>query len=115
MVIYAKKRRGLDIIQGDAKNMPFANNSYKTSVIASGVVDFINDEEQIQSIINETLRVTDDSGKVFVAFYDDHPRPFCRTIYDFPDCFPYSLFSLFINDMFWCYHFILPQFFSLSV
>jgi len=74
MVIYAKKRRGLDIIQGDAKNMPFANNSYKTSVIASGVVDFINDEEQIQSIINETLRITDDSGKVFVAFYKYHPK-----------------------------------------
>jgi ubiquinone/menaquinone biosynthesis C-methylase UbiE len=74
MISYAKKRRGLDLIEADARNMPFANNSYKTSIVATGVIDFINDEEQIKSIINEALRVTDDSGKVFVAFYKYHPR-----------------------------------------
>ena len=54
--------------------MPFANNSYKTSIIATGVVDFIDDEEQIKLIINEALRVTDGSGKVFVAFYKYHTK-----------------------------------------
>lgn len=74
MISYAKKRRGLDLIQANAGNMPFANDSYKTSIIATGVVDFIDDEEQIKSIINESLRVTDKTGKVFVAFYKYHPR-----------------------------------------
>jgi len=74
MISYAKKRRGLDLIEADARNMPFANNSYKTSIIATGVVDFIDDEEQIKLIINEALRVTDGSGKVFVAFYKYHTK-----------------------------------------
>lgn len=74
MISCAKKRRGIDLILANAKEMPFANNSYKTSIIATGVVDFIDDEEQIKSIINEAIRVTNDSGKVFVAFYKYHPK-----------------------------------------
>ena len=74
MISYAKERRGLDLIQADASNMPFANDSYKTSIIATGVIDFIDDEEQIKLIIDEALRVTDSSGKVFVAFYKYHPK-----------------------------------------
>lgn len=74
MISYAKKRRGLDLIEADAGNMPFANDSYKTSIIATGVVDFMDDEEQIKLIIDEALRVTDGSGKVFVAFYKYHSR-----------------------------------------
>jgi len=74
MIMYAKKRRGLNLIQANAKNMPFADKSYKTSIITTGVVDFLDDEEQIKLIINEALRVTDDSGKVFVAFYKYHPK-----------------------------------------
>lgn len=74
MIMYAKKRRGLNLIQADAKNMPFADKSYKTSIITTGVVDFLEDEEQIKLIIDEALRVTDDSGKVFVAFYKYHSK-----------------------------------------
>lgn len=74
MIMYAKKRRGLNLIQANAKNMPFSDKSYKTSIIATGVVDFLDDEEQIKLIINEALRVTDDSGKVFVTFYKYHPK-----------------------------------------
>jgi hypothetical protein len=54
--------------------MPFSDRSYTTSIIATGVVDFMEDEEEIESIINEARRVTDDSGKVFVAFYQYHPK-----------------------------------------
>ena len=74
MIMYAKKRRGLNLIQANAKNMPFSDKSYKTSIIATGVVDFLDDEEQIKLIIDEALRVTDDSGKVFVAFYKYHSK-----------------------------------------
>ncbi|MHC4087818.1 MAG: hypothetical protein ACYSU5_21825, partial [Planctomycetota bacterium] len=34
----------------------------------------MGDEEEIESIINEARRVTDNSGKVFVAFYQYHPK-----------------------------------------
>lgn len=74
MIMYAKKRRGLNLIQANAKNMPFADKIYKTSIITTGVVDFLAEEEEIKLIINEALRVTDDSGKVFVAFYKYHPK-----------------------------------------
>lgn len=74
MISYAKKRRGLNIIKANATNMSFADDSYKTSIIATGVADFIDDEEQIKLIINEALRVTDNPGKVFVAFFKYHPK-----------------------------------------
>lgn len=74
MIMYAKKRRGLDLIEANANNMPFADDSYKTSIIATGVVDWLDDEKEIELIINEVLRVTDDSGKVLVAFYKYHPK-----------------------------------------
>lgn len=74
MISYAKKRRGLDLVHANAKSMPFANDSYKASIIATGVIDFMNDEEQIKLILNEALRVTDDSGKIFVAFYKFTPK-----------------------------------------
>lgn len=74
MIMYAKERRGLNLIQANAKNMPFSDKSYKTSIITTGVVDFLDDEEQIKLIINEALRVTDDSGKAFVAFYKYHRK-----------------------------------------
>lgn len=44
MVMYAEKRRGINLIQTDARKMPFADKSYKTSIMATGVVDYMNDE-----------------------------------------------------------------------
>lgn len=73
MVKYAKERRGLELIQADARNLPFSDKSYRTAIIATGVVDFIEDEEQVKLIINEAQRVTQESGKVLVAFYGVHP------------------------------------------
>ena len=73
MIKYAKERRGLELIYADARKMPFADGRYKTSIIATGVIDFLNDEEQIKLIMDETRRVTG-SGQVFVAFYKYHPR-----------------------------------------
>jgi hypothetical protein len=54
--------------------MPFPDNSYRTSIIATGVIDFIDDKDLIESIINETLRVTDDTGNLLAAFYKYHPK-----------------------------------------
>jgi hypothetical protein len=69
MIRYAKIRRGLDLVQADASAMPFGTGSYRTIIYATGVVDFMSDEEQIRLILNEARRIADHSGKIFVAFY----------------------------------------------
>lgn len=74
MVAYAKKRRNLDIILANGKKMPFADNTYQTSIVATGVVDFLDNEELILSILKEAMRVTDDNGKVLIAFYQFHAQ-----------------------------------------
>lgn len=74
MVEFAEKRRGLKLIQADGANLPFSDGSYRTCIIATGVIDFSDDESNIGSIMNEALRVTHDGGKVLVAFYRFHPK-----------------------------------------
>jgi SAM-dependent methyltransferase len=69
MIKYAKLRRGLTLIHADARAMPFPERTYRTIIYATGVVDFIGDEEQIKAILNEGRRILHDSGKIFVAFY----------------------------------------------
>lgn len=69
MVRYAKTRRGLNLIHADAKAMPFAPGSYRTIIVATGVVDFISDQEEIRSIMHEARRVLEPSGTIYVAFY----------------------------------------------
>ena len=63
MIKYAKLRRGIDLIEADARNMPFDDASYQASIIATGVIDFMDDEEQIKLIIHEVMRVTANSGR----------------------------------------------------
>ena len=69
MIRYAKKRRGLTLIEADAKALPFGAGTYETIIYATGVVDFMGDEEQIGVILNEARRIISPSGKIFVAFY----------------------------------------------
>ena len=73
MIEYAEKRRGIKLIQADATNLPFNNKSYGTTIIATGVVDYMDDEQLIVKIINEAMRVTVNNGNVLVAFYKIHP------------------------------------------
>ncbi len=73
MIQYAYIRRGLKLIEADARKLPFANQTYNTTIIATGVVDFMVDESQIGLIVNEARRVTQDTGKVLVAFFGTHP------------------------------------------
>ena len=73
MVKYAEMRRGLKLIEADGRNLPFASKMYNTAIIATGVVDFLDDDGQVGLIVNEARRVTHDSGKVLVAFLGAHP------------------------------------------
>ena len=69
MIKIAKKRHSIDIIHADAKKLPFKDKSYKTVIIASGVIDYISDKQLIKKIINEALRVVGIHGNLFIAFY----------------------------------------------
>jgi ubiquinone/menaquinone biosynthesis C-methylase UbiE len=69
MIRNAKIRRGLTLVHADARRMPFENGSYSTMIFATGVIDFMGDEEQIRLILNQGMRVVKPSGTIFVAFY----------------------------------------------
>ena len=69
MIKYARMRRKLDLIQADARAMPFEKSAYRTIICATGVVDFMSDEEGIRVILNEVRRIADPSGSILVAFY----------------------------------------------
>ena len=71
MLAKAKELRGLDLIHGDAAEMPIKDNTYNSCISASGVIDFIGDEDVIKKIIAEMRRVTTASGNVFVAAVRD--------------------------------------------
>ncbi|MCI0723721.1 MAG: class I SAM-dependent methyltransferase [Acidobacteria bacterium] len=69
MIRYGKTRRGLELIQADARDMPFQDGSYHTILYTTGVIDFLADEEQIRLMMSEAKRVVAPSGNIFVAFY----------------------------------------------
>ncbi len=69
MVRYASLRRGLTLVEADARAMPFGEGAYSTIIYATGVIDFIADEQDIRPILDEGKRIAGPSGKIFVAFY----------------------------------------------
>lgn len=69
MIRYARLRRGLSLIQADAKVMPLKAGAYQTIIYATGVVDFIGDEAEIKRIMDEAARIVSPTGSIFVAFY----------------------------------------------
>ncbi len=73
MVRQAKLRRGITLVEGDAKAMPFPAASYATVIYATGVMDFTADEDDIRVMLREGRRVVKKSGRVFVAFYKASP------------------------------------------
>jgi SAM-dependent methyltransferase len=69
MIRYAKVRRGIGLVEADARAMPFGEGAYRSIVYATGVIDFIGDEEVVRAIMKEGRRVAGPSGTIFVAFY----------------------------------------------
>jgi len=68
-----ENRRGIKLIEADATNLSFDDNVYKTTIIATGVVDYMDDEQLIEQILKESMRVTMPEGNVLVAFFKLHP------------------------------------------
>src|SRR5947209_3826162 len=69
MIRYARARRGIALIQADARALAFAPGTYRTILYATGVVDFMTDEDQIRIILKEGRRILNGGGPMFVAFY----------------------------------------------
>jgi SAM-dependent methyltransferase len=68
MIRYARLRRGITLVEADARAMPFEKGSYQTIIYATGVIDFIGDEAVIRAILQEGRRVLKPAGTIFVAF-----------------------------------------------
>ena len=73
MVRLAEQRRGIKLVHTDGSSLPFADESYATTIISTGVVDFLDDEKQILQIINEARRVTKKGGSLLVSYCKVHP------------------------------------------
>ena len=73
MIRIAKTRRGIDILHADARAMPIPDQHYGTVIYATGVIDFTDDEEGIQAMLREGVRVVTPAGRIFIAFYRTSP------------------------------------------
>jgi 2-polyprenyl-3-methyl-5-hydroxy-6-metoxy-1,4-benzoquinol methylase len=73
MVACAARRRGIKLILANADQMPFENGRFKTTIIATGVIDFLNDFSRIQAIIGEVHRVTGGTRKTLCSLHRGHP------------------------------------------
>lgn len=65
----ARLRRGIDLVQADARSMPFSSGSFATVIYATGVIDSMREEAAINQMLMEGRRVLANDGKIFVAFY----------------------------------------------
>jgi ubiquinone/menaquinone biosynthesis C-methylase UbiE len=72
MVDIAKSKYNINLVKGDARNLPFEDKSFKTTIISSGVVDYGADEESIKIMIDEANRVT--NGHVYAGFHQVVPK-----------------------------------------
>jgi SAM-dependent methyltransferase len=74
MVALAAQRRGIKLVHASAEDMPFEGGRFATSIVATGVVDYMEDDETIRSVIREVRRVTSDHGEILIALFSCTPR-----------------------------------------
>lgn len=69
MIEHARLRRGLTLVRANANRLPFVDEAFGTIIIATGVVDFMADLHEIETVTREASRIVSGTGKVFIAFY----------------------------------------------
>lgn len=69
MIEYARSRRGLDFVQANASAIPIADGTFETVLFSSGIIDFMDDLQEIETVMHEANRVISGTGNVFIAFY----------------------------------------------
>jgi ABC-2 type transport system ATP-binding protein len=73
MIRMARANRGLGLVQGDARALPFPDESFNTVIIASGVLDYLEDPDSIRATLDEALRVLRLQGTILAGFYQLDP------------------------------------------
>jgi len=73
MVRLARERRGLDVLQADARDLPLDDGSFGSVVLASGVVDYTDDPRRVRQMLGEAARVLVPDGRLHVTFYSLSP------------------------------------------
>jgi SAM-dependent methyltransferase len=69
----ARARRGLDVVLAEAAALPFPEERFATVIVASGVIDFLDDEREIDAVVREAVRVTRAGGRTLLAFWRVDP------------------------------------------
>lgn len=66
--VFLKREPSADVVQGDARNMPFLPDGYADVTLLLGpLYHLIGDEEKLKAL-NEAKRVTKPGGLIFVAY-----------------------------------------------
>lgn len=73
MIALAKTRRSLEIQRCDAAALPFEDESYRTVIVSTGVIDYLTDDEKIAKTVAQARRVACSRGNVIFAFYQADP------------------------------------------
>jgi SAM-dependent methyltransferase len=73
MIRHAKQVRNIDILHCDARHTPFADGSFKSVILSTGVLNAANlyQESYLNQILSEVERLTEPGGKVVVAYLQE--------------------------------------------
>ncbi|MCP4199706.1 MAG: ATP-binding cassette domain-containing protein [Proteobacteria bacterium] len=74
MIVQARNRRSIALIQADAAALPLDSGYYQTVIIATGVVDYMSEAAAIGTILREAFRVLRPHGVLLVSFYQLKPK-----------------------------------------
>lgn len=66
--VFLKREPTADVVQGDARNMPFLNNNMADVTLLLGPLYHLIDDEEKLKALNEAKRVTKEGGLIFVAY-----------------------------------------------
>jgi len=73
MVRAAFRVRGLQLTLADAADLPFRDDSYRTVILSSGVLDYLEDDAAAEPLVREALRVLAPGGRLLAGFYRIDP------------------------------------------
>lgn len=74
MVQAGRLRRGLCLVQADARALPFLAQSFGTVIFSSGVVDYGAQRDDLGTMLGEARRVLRPGGRIAAAFYQVEPE-----------------------------------------
>lgn len=67
------KYKGLNVIYGDALNLPFADNTFDNTMCVA-VIHHLSTKERRSKVIEEAIRVTKPNGLMFISAWIEHDK-----------------------------------------